>query len=137
MRSLRQPLPLLLAWAIGAIGFGIVGCTPHIGDSCKLSTDCSVTGDRLCDTSMPDGYCTIFACESDHCPSSSSCLEFHPDSDRFSRRFCASQCSSDSDCRPGYVCVAQVDTAGVDPARTRDFIVYDKGPQSHYTYCLP
>src|SRR5690242_18467125 len=39
------------------------GCKPKIGDECKTSTDCSVTGDRLCDITQPSGYCTIFNCE--------------------------------------------------------------------------
>ncbi len=104
-----------------------VGCKPQVGDSCKLSTDCSVTGDRLCDTSQPDGYCTIFNCNPDQCPGDSTCVEFHPNQPRFSRRFCLATCGSPSDCRPGYVCV--------DPAE-RDARIVDSS-STHPTICLP
>ena len=108
--------------------FGLVGCKPSVGDSCNLSTDCSVTGDRLCDTSMPGGYCTIFDCNPDACPDTSACVEFHPGQPRFARRFCLATCGSPSDCRPGYVCV--------EPAK-RDAHFVDKGAPSHPTVCLP
>src|SRR5690348_74537 len=39
-----------------------VGCLPKIGDHCTTSLDCSQTGQRLCDTTQPDGYCTVFNC---------------------------------------------------------------------------
>ena len=111
----------VVVWVFGA------GCKPQIGDSCKLSTDCSVTGDRLCDTSQPDGYCTIFNCEPDTCPGDSTCVEFHSSSLRFARRFCLATCGSPSDCRPGYVCIAPKD---------RDAKILDNSP-AHATICLP
>lgn len=85
-------------------------CKPEIGDECKLSTDCSISGDRLCDTSQPAGYCTIFNCEAGSCPSEAICVSFHATNDRFgesrfARRFCVRSCESASDCRAGYVCV--------------------------------
>src|SRR5262245_28782560 len=91
--------------AVVVLTIGAWGCTPGIGDSCKLSTDCSALGDRLCDTSQPDGYCTVFNCDPGGCPSEASCVEFHPTSERFSRRFCVRHCDSPSDCRAGYVCI--------------------------------
>jgi hypothetical protein len=112
-----------LAIALGAA----VGCKPSVGDSCKLSTDCSVTGDRLCDTSMPDGYCTIFNCNPNNCPDEAVCVEFHQGQPRFSRRFCLKQCGSPSDCRSGYVCI--------DPQQ-RDGKIVDDNP-NHSTVCLP
>lgn len=84
----------------------LVGCRPEVGDSCKLSTDCSITGDRLCDTSQPEGYCTIFNCEPGSCPDEAICVEFHGSAERFARRFCLRECEGSSDCREGYVCVA-------------------------------
>ena len=81
---------------------GVSGCKPQIGDACTLSTDCSTLGDRLCDTSMPGGYCTVFGCEANQCPSDSLCVEIHPNSDRFARRFCLAPCGKQSDCRSGY-----------------------------------
>ena len=43
----------------------LAGCSAEIGDDCSNSTDCSSTGDRLCDTTQPGGYCTLFNCEPD------------------------------------------------------------------------
>ncbi|GAC1360988.1 MAG: hypothetical protein NVSMB47_13450 [Polyangiales bacterium] len=114
------------ALALASVVLGS-GCKPQVGDSCKLSTDCSITGDRLCDTSQPDGYCTIFNCEPDTCPGDSTCVEFHSSSLRFSRRFCLATCGSPSDCRPGYVCI---------PPKDRDAKILDNSP-AHSTICLP
>jgi hypothetical protein len=96
------------------------GCTPKIGDKCNSSTDCSQLGERLCDVSQPNGYCTIFNCEPDTCPNS-VCVGFNAKTDaacpndgrwaRFERTFCLKECSSNSDCRDSYVCVLQVDFA--------------------------
>ncbi len=95
-------------------------CSPDIGDDCVVSTDCSSVGDRLCDTSQPGGYCTIFNCEPDTCPDDSLCVSFHnagsgafcqADNDRFQRPFCMAPCSGDGDCRSGYGCV-EVGKAG-------------------------
>jgi hypothetical protein len=90
------------------------GCTPSIGDKCVLSTDCSIRGDRLCDTSQPGGYCTIFNCSTNSCPDNSACVYFHanvqgcPYDDRSpsrtGRSFCMAQCRGNSDCRDGYIC---------------------------------
>ena len=107
-------LPL---FALAAI---LLGCTPQIGDDCTLSTDCSQLGDRLCDTSQPDGYCTVFNCEPDSCPNA-ICVAFQPTLDptcglanagqwpRLQRTFCLAQCGSPGtpgDCRSdGYECV--------------------------------
>jgi hypothetical protein len=98
-------------------GLGLAGCTPKIGDSCVLSTDCSTSGDRLCDTSQPDGYCTEFNCPGNLCPDQGACVQFDsaipgcgftdrsgPGGARTARSFCVAACKSDSDCRGGYVC---------------------------------
>jgi hypothetical protein len=93
------------------------GCTPSIGDKCVLSTDCSTRGDRLCDTSQPDGYCTQFNCPKNGCPDDAACVLFNANvpgcgyddraggyGSRIARSFCVAKCSSNSDCRSGYVC---------------------------------
>lgn len=103
------PLLLLLA--------AVAACTPEIGDKCLLSTDCSIRGDRLCDTSQPGGYCTQFNCRSNSCPEEASCVLFNsalpgcgfddragPTGSRVGRSFCVARCSSDADCREGYTC---------------------------------
>src|SRR5690242_17476386 len=59
-----------------------LGCRPEIGDKCEISTDCSQVGDRLCDISQPDGYCTIYNCEpkasngATKCPDEAVCVVF-------------------------------------------------------------
>ena len=120
---------LLLPFAATAVALFGVGCTPKIGNSCSQSTDCSQQGDRLCDSSQPDGYCTVFNCEPDTCPDS-ICVVFNYNLDpscataddgrwpRFERSFCMKPCdpthgsySADGgvtdpgDCRDYYECI--------------------------------
>ncbi len=113
MRFLRThrfaSLAALLAFA--------AACRPEIGDKCILSTDCSTRGDRLCDTSQPDGYCTQFACSKDTCPDEGHCVLFNAAiqgcgyddrngkfGSRVARSFCTANCAKNDDCRAGYVC---------------------------------
>jgi hypothetical protein len=91
------------------------GCKPEIGDDCQVSTDCSNVGDRLCDTTQPGGYCTIFNCEPGTCPEEAICVGFKTsisascpdpqDGIRLQRTFCMRNCSDNSDCRSGYQCI--------------------------------
>ncbi len=101
--------------AVGVALFAfLTACTPSIGDKCVLSTDCSLRGDRLCDTSQPGGYCTIFNCRGNLCPDKAVCAEFDQSvqgcmyndrtPSRTGRTFCMALCASSSDCRAGYVC---------------------------------
>jgi hypothetical protein len=95
-----------------------LGCTPQIGDKCTVSTNCSTTGDRLCDVTQPDGYCTTFNCEPGSCPEDSVCVNFgtrlspvegcapSQANSPYKRSFCMANCSSDDDCRGGYHCLA-------------------------------
>jgi hypothetical protein len=105
---------LSLVFAVSFLG----GCQPSVGDHCIQSTDCSATGDRLCDTSQPNGYCTIFNCQPNRCPGGSGCMETnaaifgceyddrHAPS-RLSRQMCLKTCHNDTDCRldQGYACI--------------------------------
>lgn len=115
--SKASPRLVALAPAL-ATALLLAGCTPKIGDKCVLSTDCSTRGDRLCDTSQPEGYCTQFNCRGDGCPDKAACVQFDvaipgcgfddrsgPGGGRTARSFCIAACASDSDCRDGYVCV--------------------------------
>lgn len=115
--SIVEKLGLALVWAVA-----VAGCKPQIGDKCQVSTDCSQTGDRLCDVSEPDGYCTIYNCEpkgsnaSAACPDEGSCIAFGEQpspvlgcqgglgSVPYQRTFCLKICKNGSDCRGGYVC---------------------------------
>lgn len=112
-RSAALAMPLVFA----------VGCNPKIGDACTVSTDCSQQGDRLCDATQPDGYCTVFNCEPDTCPTDGDgvCVAFFPELDpacggsvssqwpRFERTFCMQGCGDDTDCRSGYLCAVPSD----------------------------
>jgi hypothetical protein len=95
----------------------LAGCSPKIGDHCRLNTDCGSSGTLVCDTSYPNGYCTQFNCTPDVCQNSAACVELYPSvpgcsyddyhsPSRTGRSFCLAQCNSDSDCRTGdgYVC---------------------------------
>jgi hypothetical protein len=99
------------------VSAALAACTPSIGDKCVLSTDCSTRGDRLCDTSQPDGYCTQFNCMKNTCPDEAACVLFNaavpgcnytdrsgPNGSRAARAFCVAKCANNGDCRGGYVC---------------------------------
>lgn len=54
------------------------GCSAEIGDSCSTNVDCSPMGDRICDTSQVDGYCTVEGCDVNTCPEEADCISFFP-----------------------------------------------------------
>src|SRR3954471_21040736 len=127
--SSGSPFTRLAILAIGLVvasGALALGCTPKIGDSCTVSTNCSAAGDRLCDVTQPGGYCTVFNCEPGTCPEDSVCINFGSTLSSVSpaqctpaqgpspyqRSFCMASCGSDSDCRGGYTCL---DLKGVTP----------------------
>ncbi len=103
----------LFRLALMTLAFGMLamGCAPRIGDGCAASTNCSVNGDRLCDTTMPGGYCTVFDCTADACPDDGVCVRFQPVPVRLARNVCMRRCTGDGDCRvsQGYSCVGEGD----------------------------
>lgn len=102
----RTRAGLLRAVLLGvpALGLGMA-CQPQIGDACRTSQNCRPG--HLCDTSVDGagGYCTIFDCRPDECPSGSVCVTFDD-----SVSACLAKCDRDRDCRPddGFVCRADV-----------------------------
>ena len=118
--------PLFSLVLMGGLGSVILsGCQPLIGDDCRVDTDCSQLGDRVCDTSQPGGYCSQFNCKPESCPEGEAiCVAFSSelssvrgcqDPNRpspFERTFCMRGCERDADCRPGYACI---DVGGEDP----------------------
>jgi hypothetical protein len=52
------------------------GCGQQIGDSCIVSSDCSLDGTRTCDVSQDQGYCTIQGCDYSTCPEEAACIRF-------------------------------------------------------------
>jgi hypothetical protein len=132
----------LYPWWLVVLVWLAAGCAPKIGDHCSISTDCSANGDRLCDTTQPAGYCTVFNCEPNGCPEEAVCVSFNekscPDLGngqatsqqvRFQRTFCMATCFNDGDCRGGYTCLDTVS----DPARK----VLDTNPVSRRVCTVP
>ena len=99
------------------------GCSPEIGDKCSISTDCSVNGDRICDTAQPGGYCTVQGCDPDSCPNGALCVEWRFEPSRTTATYCMERCGS-SCSRRGYECVAdddeRLESAGMTLARVTD-----------------
>jgi hypothetical protein len=96
---------------IACMAFGLVaGCGNQIGDSCSGSSDCSPNGDRFCDNTQPDGYCTIVGCDFNSCPEEAVCVRFF--SGGFVNRTCdpatedvaTDMCSFDEVCSLDRVC---------------------------------
>jgi hypothetical protein len=132
--ALGLPLWCTPSWLLGLAALAFAsGCTPKIGDKCTVSTDCSATGDRLCDITEPGGYCTIFNCEPDDCPDDAACINFgtalsvgnipgctvSQGDSPYQRSFCMASCETDGDCRGGYRCIEPADVGGVKVDRNR------------------
>ena len=142
--DLRKPVRLT-RWGLLAVAMAVcagVGCAPAVGDRCAVATDCSATGSRQCDTSQPDGYCTVFDCAPNKCPDHAACAEVRASvlgcayDDRQSpsregRNYCLKTCNSDSDCRvsEGYACV--------DVSNSTTTVVLDNNPASHVCMVQP
>jgi hypothetical protein len=69
-----SPLRTLLLITVAATA----GCGAGIGDSCTTNVECSSLGDRICDTSQVEGYCTVEGCDLKTCPSGAVCVRFFP-----------------------------------------------------------
>ena len=92
-----------------------LGCGSEIGDSCLVSSDCDPNGTRLCDSTSPDGYCTVVGCDYDTCPEEAVCVRFFVGS--FANELCdpttedlqnsdgTDDCSLDELCTLGGTCV--------------------------------
>jgi len=108
MRALMRT-PLLLASLL--LLCGGPGCGKEIGDSCVLPSDCSPNGDRQCDNTSKDGYCTIQGCDFDTCPDEAVCVRFFTGG--FEKRTCdhltedlgTDMCSLDELCSVADICV--------------------------------
>jgi hypothetical protein len=114
--TLRLTLGLAAACAPASL---LLGCAPTIGDKCTLSTDCSIQGTRVCDTSQPNGYCTVLSCTANTCPDNAACVQIaaslpgcsyddYGAPSRLGRAMCMKTCTTLSDCRQaeGYVCAS-------------------------------
>jgi hypothetical protein len=123
-------LPRRVLFALFAVTvLGAAGCAPKIGDKCSRSSDCSVNGDRFCDTAQPHGYCTVIGCDPDTCPDGALCVEWRFEPSRTSATWCMKSCGTNKSCRGGsYACVHEgdpelYDEDGVPLARVIDLEV--------------
>ncbi|MBI4705718.1 MAG: hypothetical protein HY744_31890 [Deltaproteobacteria bacterium] len=144
-----MPRPRSSCW-LPVLALGAAGCSAEIGDECTSALDCSTLGERLCDSTQPGGYCTIFNCEPDTCPEEAACVAFQGEIDpacrqaddgkwaRFGRTFCMRVCEEQDDCRSGYECVRPADrfarvldqeTDTDDPQETRVCLVAGAVPE--------
>lgn len=98
---MRRPTFALLALLLAVAP----ACKKVIGDSCSTSTDCSLQGDRVCDTTQVSGYCTVANCDPGTCPDEAVCVAYNAQARRLTRRFCMASCDTDDDCRDEYRCV--------------------------------
>jgi hypothetical protein len=81
------------------VGLLASACGKKIGDGCKTNIDCAQDGTRICDLSMPGGYCTQDGCDETSCPSESICVRF------FSQKYSAAP-GPDGECRADQLLVA-------------------------------
>jgi hypothetical protein len=154
----RSPIALLALLAVVVTG----ACGNKIGDSCATSRECSENGDRICDVSTQDGYCTIEGCDFGTCPDEATCIRFFPglgesvaceaqtdcDADEIctigglcaprsiERRYCMLSCESASDCRDGYECrtIERMEVHGGEPVPDPDSL--DTTPPNS-PFCAP
>lgn len=106
---MRPPRRALFAF-VAMTALGATACAPEIGDDCNHSSDCSVNGDRFCDTAQPGGYCTVIGCDPDTCPDGALCVEWRFEPSRTAATWCMKSCGSNKSCRGGrYACVHEGD----------------------------
>lgn len=68
--------PISLSVVLVACLSAAAGCGKEIGDPCIVSSDCSLNGDRTCDTTSKSGYCTVIGCDYNTCPVEATCVRF-------------------------------------------------------------
>lgn len=132
----RTPRSIVLAVIVFA-SCAAIGCAPRIGDGCQNSTNCSINGDRLCDTSQPGGACIVLDCQADRCPDDAVCVRFNPVPARRQIVGCMRRCSSDADCRSaeGYACVGTEDLAAMTVPLEAEVIDQDP-PGAASRFCI-
>lgn len=105
------------------------GCAPAIGDPCQTALDCSITGDRVCDTAQTGGACTVFGCEEGTCPDEAVCVRWRPMESRLEFTACMRRCESDDNCRTDqdYACLAPGDILDTNGEALAQLIDEDGG----------
>ncbi|MHB8872659.1 MAG: hypothetical protein ACYC8T_03135 [Myxococcaceae bacterium] len=99
---MKRALLLTLAFA------ALAACGPTVGDPCTVPADC---GGQVCITRdyAPGGYCTRACTTTDpnSCPGGTVCLA---DGVAKDTPGCFKVCTSQAQCRPGYVCKVERDS---------------------------
>lgn len=127
-------------WTISSLLFAsllVAGCSPQVGNSCQTSINCSITGNRVCDTASPNGYCTVFGCDDGTCPAEAVCVRWRPMESRLSFTACMRRCTGDGDCRvdQGYACLAPEDVVDETTGETLAEVV-DTGDFAGSSFCV-
>ncbi len=92
---------LLIAVLVGA-------CGPTVGDPCTTPLECG-PGTCLNQDFTPGGYCSLSCTQAKStCPAGTVCVTGAIARDTPG---CLRSCTTDKDCRLGYVCLAQKDSA--------------------------
>ena len=134
-----------------------IGCGKEIGDSCIVGSDCDPNGQRQCDVSQKEGYCTIQGCDYATCPEEAACIRFFtgffenkdcetneqctfdelcslnkkcvPRSSEV--RYCMKTCDSDDDCRDGYECrdLEKMKAHGGEPVLAPGVVIDGSAPK--------
>lgn len=88
---------LLIVVALLAQVVALGACQRKIGSACRVSTDCSFRGERICDLSYLDsdrkGECTIEGCTPGSCPKEGACIQV------FNTEFLSVACDPDCEDR--------------------------------------
>lgn len=88
---------------------GLSACGPVIGDACTVNTEC---GPGVCVNRdfAPGGLCSLVCTPgaTSACPAGSVCVTAVVDGDTAG---CMRSCDADSDCRSGYACRAERQSA--------------------------
>ncbi|PCC70912.1 hypothetical protein SAMN02745121_02621 [Nannocystis exedens] len=88
---------LLIVVALLAQAVALGACQRKIGSACRVSTDCSFRGERICDLSYLDsdgkGECTIEGCTPGSCPKEGACIQV------FNTEFLSVACDPDCEDR--------------------------------------
>ncbi len=117
-----------LLTALSALLLCLPGCRAKVGSACKVSTDCSLRGDRTCDLSFlvnKDGYpdpdgkgeCIVEGCSPTSCPREAVCVQV------YSTEFLSVACDPEeedrtrSECGPDEICLPEGVCADVNTAR--------------------
>jgi hypothetical protein len=100
----------------------VCACGRKIGDDCQTNIQCSPQGDRECDLSQPDGYCTIEGCTQNSCPDDALCVRFFPPQALDPKHTCDP--NNDSACSIREICLPQ------------QTIAYCVEPRLEHRYCM-